>query len=75
MFCLRPSQIWSDLTCDRRFNMLWTDTYFNRVRAKVYQILASSKNNWIKQWRLVKANVLGMTACGSDWKKKTVCWR
>ena len=57
----------ADLIC---FN--WTDIYFNHVCAKVYQILAPSKNNWIKEWRLVNANELGMTACGSDWKKKTV---
>ena len=23
----------------------------------------------MEQWRLGKANLLGMTACGSDWKK------
>ena len=29
----------------------------------------------IEQWRLGKANLLGMTGCGSDWKKWIVCWR
>ena len=38
--------------------LLWTD--LNRVCAKVYEI---------EQWRLGKANLLRMTACGSDWKK------
>ena len=36
MFCLRASQIRSDVICGRRLQMLWTDTYFNRVCVKVY---------------------------------------
>ena len=62
MLCLRAPQIWSYLIRGRRLHLLWTD--LNRVSAKVYQI------RWeIEQWRLGKANLLGMTACGSDWKK------
>ena len=38
MFCLRASQIWSDLICGRRLQMLWSDIYLNHVCAKVYQI-------------------------------------
>ena len=37
-FCLRASQIWSDLICGRRLQMLWSDIYLNHVCAKVYQI-------------------------------------
>ena len=38
--------------------------------------LAKSIYYWeIEQWRLGKANLLGMTLCGYDWKKWTVCWR
>ena len=37
-FCLRTSQIWSDLICSRRLQILWTDIYLNGVRTKVYQI-------------------------------------
>ena len=59
MLCLRAPQIWSYLICGRRLQLLWTD--LNRVSAKVYQI------RWeIEQWRLGKANLLGMTACRSD---------
>ena len=35
---LRTSQIWSDLICGRRLQMLWSDIYLNHVCAKVYQI-------------------------------------
>ena len=40
MFCLRASQIWSDLICGRRLQMLWSDIYLNYVIvcAEVYQI-------------------------------------
>ena len=38
MLCLRASQIWFHLICDRRLQMLWTDVYLNRVCAKVYKI-------------------------------------
>ena len=38
MFCLRASQIWSDLICGRRLQMLWSDIYLNHVCAKVYHI-------------------------------------
>ena len=38
MPCLRASQIWSRLICGRRLQMHWTDIYFNRVCAKVYEI-------------------------------------
>ena len=31
-----------------------------------------SESSKIDQWRLGKANLLGMTACGSDWKKTSV---
>ena len=31
MFCLRTSQIWSDVICGRRLQMLWSDIYLNRV--------------------------------------------
>ena len=35
---LVTSQIWSRLICGRRLQMLWTDIYWNRVCAKVYEI-------------------------------------
>ena len=38
MLCFRASQIWSHLICGRRLQMLWTDIYWNRVCAKVYEI-------------------------------------
>ena len=38
MFRLRTLQIWSDLICVRRLQMLWSDIYLNHVCAKVYQI-------------------------------------
>ena len=38
MFCLRASQIWSDLICGYGLQMLWSDIYFNHVCAKVFQI-------------------------------------
>ena len=38
MFCVCASQIWSDLICGRRLQMLWSDIYLNHVCAKVYQI-------------------------------------
>ena len=72
MFCLRASQIWSDLICGRRLQMLWSDIYLNHVCAKVYQIWVSSIKSIIgDRGRLVKASLLGMTACVSDWKKWT----
>ena len=55
--------------------MLWTDIYLNRVCAKVYEIRVFKVYLEIQQWRLGKANLLGMTASGSDWKKWTVFWR
>ena len=70
MFCLRASQIWSDLICGRRLQMLWSDIYLNHVCAKS---LRSKVSLEIEQWRLVKANLLGMSGCVSDWKKWTVC--
>ena len=78
MICLRASQIWSHLICGRRLQMLWADIYLNRVCAKVYEIRVFKVQLAIKQWRLRKANLLRITACGSDWKngkKWTVCWR
>ena len=69
--CLRALQIWSYLICGRRLQLLWTD--LSSVCVKVHEI---SKLYWeIEQWRLGKANLLGMMACRSDWKKWTVCWR
>ena len=38
MLCFRASQIWSHLICGRRLQMFWTDIYWNRVCAKVYEI-------------------------------------
>ena len=54
--------------------MLWTDIHLNRVCAKVYEIRVFKVQLEIEQWRLGKANLLLMTACGSDhdWKKWTV---
>ena len=55
------------VSCD-----LWsqiTNIYSNRVCAKVYEIRVFKVFLEIEQWRLGKANLLGMTACGSDWKK------
>ena len=40
--CLRASQIWSDLICGRRLQMLWSDIFLNHVCAKVYQIWVPS---------------------------------
>ena len=69
MFCWRASQIWSDVICGRRLQMLWSDIYLNHVCVKVYQIWVSSIKSIIgEQWRLVKANLLGMAACVSDWR-------
>ena len=42
MFCLCALQIWSDLICGRRLQMLWSDIYLNHVCAKVYQIWVPS---------------------------------
>ena len=42
MFCLYASQNWSDLICDRRLQMLWSDIYLNHVCEKVYQIRVPS---------------------------------
>ena len=42
MFCWPASQIWSDVICGRRLQMLWSDIYLNHVCAKVYQIWVSS---------------------------------
>ena len=72
MLCLRASQIWSHLICGRRLQMLWTDIYLNRVCAKVYEIRVFKVYLEIEQWRQGKANLLGMTAWGSDWKKTNV---
>ena len=49
MFCLRASQIWSDLICGRRLQMLWSDIYLNHVCVKVYQIWISSIKEYT--WR------------------------
>ena len=67
ILCLLALQIWSHLIFGRR----WTDIYLNRV----LQRFMRSELLEIEQWRLVKSNLLGMTVCGSDWKKWTVCWR
>ena len=77
ILCLRASHIWFHLICGRRLQMLWTDVYLNRVCAKVYKIKVFKVELEIEQWRQGKANLLGMTACESDWKKWTVliCWR
>ena len=69
MLCLRASEIWSQLICGRRLQLLWTDIYLNRVCAKVYEICVFKVYLEIEQSRLGKDNLLGMTACGSDWKK------
>ena len=69
MLCLRASQIWSHLICGHRLQMLWTDIYLTRVCAKGYEIRVFKVYLEIEQWRLGKASLLGMTACGSDWKK------
>ena len=69
MLCFRASQIWSHLICGRRLQMLWTDIYLNRVCAKVYEIRVFKVYLEIEQWRLRKANLMGMAVCGSHWKK------
>ena len=38
MLCFHASQISSHLICGRRLQMFWTDIYWNRVCAKVYEI-------------------------------------
>ena len=58
MLCLRASQIWSDLICGHRLQMLWTDNYWDRVCAKVYEIRVVKVLWEIEQWRLGKANLL-----------------
>ena len=73
MLCLRVSQIWSHLICGRRLQMLWTDIYLNRVCAKVHEIMQSLQSIFgdrTVETREGQCNLLGMTACGSDWKKK-----
>ena len=72
MFCLRLSQTWSDLICGRRLQMLWSENLFESCLCEVSSIKSIILLE-IKQWRLVKANLLGMTGCVSDWKKWTVC--
>ena len=77
MFCLRASQIWSGLICGRKLQMLCLDRYLfesclcegllDLSPFKVYKDRAVEP--------VVKANLLGMTAFVSDWKKWTVCWR
>ena len=42
MFCLRVWQIWSDLICGRRLQMLWSNIYLNQVCAKSFY----QKYNW-----------------------------
>ena len=66
MFCLRASQIWSDLICGRRLQMLWSDIYLNHVCAKVYQIRVPSIKSIIGDRVMEtsrKASLLGMTGC------------
>ena len=76
MLCLHASQIWSHLICGRRLQMVCTGIYIWIVFVQRFIRLESSKYKWrSSQWRLQKANWLRMTACGSDWKKWTVCWR
>ena len=57
---LVSSDLWSQIT-----NAL----DLNRVCAKVYEIRVFKVYLEIEQWRLGKVSLLGMTACGSDWKK------
>ena len=58
MLCFRASQIWSHLICGRRLQMLWTDIYWNRVCAKVYEIrvfhLCPEMHAMAKMAKLVK---------------------
>ena len=64
MLCLRASEIWSQLICGRRLQLLWTDIYLNRVCAKVYEICVFKVYLEIEQSRLGKDNL-----------KRTVCRR
>ena len=57
---LVSSDLWSQIT-----NAL----DLNRVCAKVYEIRVFKVYLEIEQWRLRKVNLMGMTACRSDWKK------
>ena len=68
MFCPHPVCF---VYVRRRLQMLWLDTYlimFVRrfIRSEFLRLKVLLE---IEQWRLVKANLLGMTACVSDWKK------
>ena len=68
---LVSSDLWSQITNaldPNALTLLWTDIYLNRVCAKVYEIRVFKVYLEIEQWRLGKANLLGMTACGSDGK-------
>ena len=44
-------------------------TVFESCLSKVYEIRVFKVYLEIERWRLGKANLMGMTACGSDWKK------
>ena len=57
---LVSSDLWSQIT-----NAL----DLNRVCAKVYEIRVFKVYLEVEQWRLRKANLMGITACGSGWKK------
>ena len=69
LFTCATDLVLSDL-CSQ-FGLIWivfVRRFYYKIR--VFKVL------WeIEQWRLGKVNLLGMTACGSDWKKWTVCWR
>ena len=75
MFCLRESHIWSDLICGHRLQMLWTNIFESCLCKGVLDLSPLKVQLEIEQQRLVKANLLGMMAFVSDWKKWTVCWR
>ena len=69
---LVSSDLWSQITNawdPNALTLLWTDIYLNRVCAKVYEIRVFKVYLEIEQWRLRKANLMGMMACGSEWKK------
>ena len=72
---LVSSDLWSQITNaldPNALTLLWTDIYLNRVCVKVYEIRVFKVYLETEQWRLGTANLLGMTACGSDLKKTNV---
>ena len=73
MLWFRTSQIWSHLIFGSQItNAL---NWYLLESCLCEGLWDQSLQSIIEQWRLGKSNLLRITACGSDWKKWTVCWR